>query len=112
MDCQACETRLLDLLYEELEGSEAEEAREHLRACDSCQSSYEQLGRVQRMATDLLPMEEPSADVTDRILAAARAKAGGRSDGSEQQDGEQRGLWASMPDWLRGLTIGPQVAMA
>jgi TolA-binding protein len=114
MDCATCEDRLIDLLYEELEPDQAEEARSHLAQCEACQSSYEGLADAHRLV-EAMPMEPAPASAHHAIMAAARAKAAGEATAgaaSRSQEDEHRGPAGAFLDWLRGLALGPQVAMA
>jgi len=49
------------------------EISEHLDSCDACRALYEMTEAVTR-SVQALPMESPSQETTDRILAAARAE--------------------------------------
>jgi len=114
MNCQNCDERLLDLLYGEIAGPEAEEARAHVRECASCGRSFAQLEAAHRLATQL-PEPEPPRALDARILAAARQKVGAepaRPRAARAGDSDTAGLWAGILRWLGGFAMGPQVAMA
>ncbi|MFW6067671.1 MAG: zf-HC2 domain-containing protein [Myxococcota bacterium] len=115
MNCEQCERQLLSLLEEDLPPDEAERTRAHLSECGSCRASLDRLEAGHRWAA-LLPMEEPDPSLDEPILQAARAKAGARAPSGDgaAPDGEDGGggRWTALVEWLRGLTLGPQVAMA
>jgi len=100
MNCEECETRLLDLLYEE-EGPGAVEAREHAEGCDSCKDALARLRTAQRLAAEL-PLVEPPAALDLPILEAARQKA----------EGQSESLWSAVLRWVGGAAMRPQFAMA
>ncbi len=73
---------LLDLVYGELEAERALEVERHAEACAECTRERAQLAGARRMVAPLAELEEPPAGFDDRILAAARAEASLRADGT------------------------------
>lgn len=125
MDCEACTDRLIDLLYEEIEGADAEAARAHLAACETCAGAFERLSKGHELA-NRLTLQEPPA-VLESVFAAARERAGRVSAKPEPvsqrviyapprevaaADHQDDGLWSSLVRWLGSFAMGPQVAMA
>lgn len=113
MNCSTANDRLLDLLYEELEGPEAEETRAHVDQCESCRASLKKLSLTQRLLS-VLPEEEPDRSLDAKILAAARQKVGAEPgrDEARRRDEEDGGLWGSILRWLTGFAASPQFVMA
>jgi hypothetical protein len=70
MDCDRFEATLIDELYEELDELTSAAAKRHVAGCSRCASLIGGLRATRRVA--VLPMVEPSIDLEDRILAAAR----------------------------------------
>ncbi len=70
MDCEKFEAHLMDELYEELDELTSAAARRHIAGCARCASLIGGLRATRRVA--VLPWVEPSVDLEDRILAAAR----------------------------------------
>jgi TolA-binding protein len=115
MSCDTCQEHLLDLLYDEVEGEDAEALRAHVDGCDECRASLEKLGMAQRLATELPMLEAPTA-VTAAIMDAARAKVGAATPAREEiqkkVEQDEEGLWARFLRWAGSFAMGPQVAMA
>ncbi|MFW6031339.1 MAG: zf-HC2 domain-containing protein, partial [Myxococcota bacterium] len=122
MNCEQCESQLLSFLEEELPPDEAERARVHVAGCESCRSSLERLRTGQRLAARM-PLESPDPDLDARVLEAARARAAERATTTAEASAPVEERPAETPDranedggtfidWLRGLTLGPQAAMA
>jgi len=117
MNCENCETQLLDLLYGELEATTAGQVRAHLDGCASCRAASEKLGSARRIVRQL-PLESPPARVHAAIMARAQAHVRGEvvvapprgkahAESEEPQSPVQRFM-----AWLGGFVLGPQVAMA
>ncbi len=73
---------LLDLAYGELSAARALEVERHVETCAECTRERAQLAATRRMAAPLAELEEPPPGFDDRILAAARAEASLRADGT------------------------------
>ncbi|MBI5488101.1 MAG: hypothetical protein HY905_12280 [Deltaproteobacteria bacterium] len=106
----ACEERKDDLvalaLGEPLEAREAA-LRSHLETCDGCKAYFAAMtGTVG--AVRALPVPEPSAALTERILAAARADA----DAAKASDGERAGMLERWLDTIRAVFRRPLLASA
>jgi hypothetical protein len=70
MDCERFEAALIDELYNELDELTSAAAKRHAAGCSRCASLLGGLRATRRVA--VLPLVEPSTDLEDRILAAAR----------------------------------------
>src|SRR5580698_6155565 len=70
MDCDRFEATLIDELYEELDELTSAAVKRHVAGCSRCASILGGLRATRRVA--VLPLVEPSVDLEDRILAAAR----------------------------------------
>jgi hypothetical protein len=70
MDCERFEAALIDELYDELDELTSAATKRHAAGCARCASLLGGLRATRRVAT--LPFIEPSMDLEDRILAAAR----------------------------------------
>src|SRR5579859_289952 len=70
MDCEKFETTLIDELYEELDELTSAAAKRHVAGCARCSALLGGLRATRRIA--VLPMVEPSADLEERILSAAK----------------------------------------
>jgi hypothetical protein len=70
MDCEKFEASLVDELYEELDELTSAAAKRHVAGCVRCASRLGGLRAARRVA--VLPRVEPSLDLEDRILSAAR----------------------------------------
>jgi hypothetical protein len=111
MSCEAHQDQLLSLAMEDGGApEEAAAAREHLQTCQACRDQLARLEAGYHLA-GRLPMEDPDPSMSDDIMAAARAKARGEAGAREARAPRSAGL-SSVLDWLRGVALGPQVAMA
>jgi len=117
MNCENCETQLLDLLYGELDATTVSQVRAHLDGCASCRAASEKLVSARRIVRQL-PLESPPARVHAAIMARAQAHVRGEvvaaaprgkahAESEEPQSPVQRFM-----AWLGGFVLGPQVAMA
>lgn len=70
MDCGKFESTLLDDLYGELDEVTSAAAKRHAAGCSRCASLATGLRATKQLSA--LPFVEPSADLEDRILAAAK----------------------------------------
>ncbi len=74
MDCTHCESVLLDLCYGELPPAQEREARAHILDCPTCRKALSRLEAGQ-VAARYLPDDQPSAELTQKILRAAESHA-------------------------------------
>ena len=72
MNCESCESLLLDLVYGEVDTATSARAREHLVGCASCRAASEKLESARRIVRQL-PMATPSAHVHAALVARADA---------------------------------------
>ncbi len=70
MDCEKFENNLIDELYGELDELTSAAMKRHAAGCSRCAGMLGGLRATRKVA--VLPMEEPSPELEDRILAAAR----------------------------------------
>jgi hypothetical protein len=70
MDCERFEATLIDELYGELDELTSAATKRHAAGCARCATLLGGLRATRRVA--VLPQVEPSADLEDRILAAAK----------------------------------------
>ncbi len=115
MNCESCESLLLDLVYGELDTTTSARAREHLVGCASCRAASEKLESARRIVRQL-PMATPPTDVHAALMARAQAHARGEvlvamPKRSAEREPEGGSLQRFM-SWLGGFVLGPQVAMA
>lgn len=71
MDCEKFDQVVMDALYGDLDEITAAALRRHVDACVRCSEAWNGLRSTREGAS--LPLEEPSADLESRILAAALA---------------------------------------
>ena len=69
MDCEKFDQVVMDALYGELDELTSAAVRRHVDACVRCSEAWNGLRSTREGAS--LPLEEPSADLESRILAAA-----------------------------------------
>ncbi len=101
MDCERFEAALIDELYGELDELTSAAAKRHAGGCARCASLLGGLRATRRVA--VLPLIEPSADLEDRILTAAR----------EAQRAVPSGHRISRAiSWAGSWAMRPQTAMA
>src|SRR5688572_6580081 len=108
MNCEAVTDRLIDLLDEELDETEAAEARAHLASCESCAAAFDRVSAGNELAS-FMKMDEPPASVRSAVLAAARDRAMERTSRPESKEQPARaaareaedegGLWSSFVKW-------------
>ena len=101
MDCQKFDHVVIDALYEELDELTYAALRRHVEACSRCGEIWNGL-RATRDAVSL-PIEEPSADLEARILAAV-------SSAQERTPWPRKALRALA--WAGSHAMRPQLAMA
>ncbi|HRI68073.1 MAG TPA: zf-HC2 domain-containing protein [Polyangium sp.] len=71
MDCEKFDQVVMDALYGELDELNAAAVRRHVDTCARCSEAWNGLRSTREGAS--LPLEEPSANLESRILAAALA---------------------------------------
>jgi hypothetical protein len=69
MDCEKFDQYVLDALYDELDELTRTALERHMAGCARCAGAYASLRATREAA--VLPLEEPSADLEQRILDAA-----------------------------------------
>lgn len=70
MDCEKFESSMIDELYGELDELTSASVKRHVAGCARCASLFGGLRATRRVA--VLPLAEPTSDLEDRILEAAR----------------------------------------
>lgn len=101
MDCQKFDHVVIDALYDELDELTYAALRRHVEACSRCGEVWNGL-RATRDAVSL-PIEEPSADLEQRILTAV-------SRAQERTPWHRKALRALA--WAGSHAMRPQLAMA
>lgn len=101
MDCEKFEQHLMDALYEELDELLYADFRRHLESCSRCASTFSGLRATRDVG--VLPLEEPRADLEQRILAAAL---------TAQQKTPWHRKALRMLAWAGSHAMRPQLAMA
>jgi Putative zinc-finger len=71
MDCEKFETHVIDALYDELDEVTHAAMKRHMDGCSRCSSLMTGLRATREVG--VLPIEEPSDDLEERILASAAA---------------------------------------
>ena len=71
MDCEKFETHVIDALYDELDEVTHAAMKRHMDGCSRCASVMSGLRATREVG--VLPIEEPSDDLEERILEAATA---------------------------------------
>jgi TolA-binding protein len=74
--CEEFNESVVDLLYGEISGSEADDLREHAAGCPACRETLEGLLLTRRLAAELPPVEAPEAGREQLLEMARRAAAG------------------------------------
>jgi len=111
-DCVATREQLLDLLYDELEADEATALRAAAQACEGCADHLARLEQGLALAA-ALPVEEPSANFDQRVMAAVHQELAKVGHGpTPAVEAKADGSLASLVRRLRDFVAGPQVAMA
>ena len=115
MNCESCQSLLLDLVYGELDTTMSARAREHLVGCASCRAASEKLESARRIVRQL-PMAAPPPHVHASLMARAQAHARGEVVVAQPKRSPDRepdgGSLQRFMSWLGGFVLGPQVAMA
>jgi len=119
MDCDSCNDRLLDFLYEELDETGMSTVREHLQRCVSCTESCERLAATRRVVASLRLVDAPAPGPTLRAALQAqtsppnlRLVAGPAASIAPEPPGPPRGRF---PRWMQRVgevAMRRQVAMA
>ncbi len=123
MDCELCEKKLVDLLYDELDESAAAETRAHLESCEPCRLAMGklELGRAFARRLELAPAPSLSG-----VLAAAREQAAANRALRDRVEGDAATPPAVAPReqepsggavgrflrWLGAVAMGPQLGVA
>lgn len=124
MDCERCESLLLEYVSGELPENDAAEMRAALEVCEHCRHAHEKLERGRALASEL-PLMDPPPAIFATVMRAAEARAlelraeataarapepapVERAPVRDEEDGPLEGVWK----WLAGLLHGPQFAMA
>ncbi len=111
MNCENCQTALLDLVYNDLEESLEVEAREHLERCESCRASYQKLSQAVSLAVQL-PQLEPSERVSEAIRSAAYRKHAISPQRTTVAKTSIQDNLRRLVDFVGHFAMGRQVAMA
>jgi hypothetical protein len=130
MDCETCTDKLIDLLYDDVEESEAVRLRGHIDGCEACHGAWSRL-RAGYAFAQRLPLAEAPRGVEATVMAAAQQRSASRPSleaveaaepaaeveartpvASREPPPEDEGLLPGLLRWLGGLAMGPQVAMA
>jgi anti-sigma factor RsiW len=106
MQCNDISELMMDYLYQELDGSQAEAFRSHLVGCNRCNAELEAFQRT-RTAMRELPEAEPSQAVTARLLHEAAKRAP-----RPAQEEESGGLLSWFAGLFRPLVAHPGWAAA
>jgi hypothetical protein len=101
MDCEKFEQHLMDALYDELDELTHAAFKRHMDGCSRCSSTFAGLRATRDVG--VLPLEEPSAGLEDRILAAALA--------AQQKTPWHRKALRVLA-WAGSHAMRPQLAMA
>lgn len=101
MDCEKFDQVVMDALYGELDELTAAALRRHVDACVRCSEAWNGLRSTREGAS--LPLEEPSADLESRILAAALA--------AQRKTPWHRQVLRALA-WAGSHAMRPQFAMA
>lgn len=123
MDCERCESLLIDYVSGELGDAETAELRAALEVCEHCRLTLAKLERGRALAAQL-PTVEPPPAILAAVMRAAEARAAelareheaarpperapAPKRAIEEEGGPLEGVWR----WLAGLLHGPQFAMA
>jgi hypothetical protein len=101
MDCEKFEQYLMDALYDELDELTHAAFKRHMDGCSRCASTFSGLRATRDVG--VLPLQEPSPGLEDRILAASLAA-------------QQRTPWhrkaLRVLAWAGSHAMRPQLAMA
>ncbi|MBI4705489.1 MAG: zf-HC2 domain-containing protein [Deltaproteobacteria bacterium] len=101
MDCERFEQHLMDQVFAEIDEVTGAAMKRHAESCARCRSIESGLRATVRVG--VLPLEEPSDDLEERILEAARA--------AERATAWPRRLLRGL-SWAGSHAMRPQLAMA
>lgn len=101
MDCEKFDQHLMDALYDELDELTHAAFKRHMDGCSRCSSTFAGLRATRDVG--VLPLEEPSAGLEDRIFAAALA--------AQQKTPWHRKALRVLA-WAGSHAMRPQLAMA
>jgi hypothetical protein len=76
VDCEKIKIHMLSLLTEELAPDERKEVLNHMEGCTQCRNEMEEMGKTWKLM-DRWKIEEPSAMVKSRLMAAAQEELQG-----------------------------------
>ena len=112
MDCDRHQQALIELACGEVPDATHEAARSHAESCSACGALRVRLDRGATLAR-ALPMAEPSAAVTERIMQQARAHAGAVSAMHPTRVKPAPLSWGDrVREFLSQFAMGRQFAMA
>jgi hypothetical protein len=101
MDCEKFDEHVIDALYGELDELTAAALRRHVESCSRCAAIFANLKSARDVST--LPLEEPPADLEERILTAERAV---------QRSAPWHKKLMRAAAWAGSHAMRPQLAMA
>ncbi len=101
MDCEKFDSHVIDALYDELDEVTTAAMKRHADTCARCAGVLSGLRATREVG--VLPIEEPSDDLEDRILAAAAA--------AQQKAPWHRKVVRAIA-WAGSHAMRPQLAMA
>ncbi len=117
LPCDQVQALLVELVCGELPSDLKAAVRAHTQTCAVCEAEADQLERVLGLAS-ALPMAEPSAAVSERVMLAARDALAARTEKAhsplrpahvaEADDKRQTTWWGRLTAWA----FSPQIAMA
>lgn len=101
MDCEKFDSHVIDALYDELDELTFAALKRHTEGCSRCAGIYSGLRATREVG--ILPIEEPSADLEDKILTAAFA--------AQKKTAWHRKVLRGLA-WAGSHAMRPQLAMA
>ncbi|MBW2525825.1 MAG: zf-HC2 domain-containing protein [Deltaproteobacteria bacterium] len=101
MNCETFDLHLMDALYDELDEVTTAAMKQHAESCARCASI--ETGMRATLEVGVLPLEQPSDDLEDRILAAAEA--------AQRRAPWHRKVMLGL-SWAGSHAMRPQLAMA
>ncbi len=112
MAAKHCEELLLDLAYGELSSTVEAEARAHLAVCPQCAAVLKRIEGGLQLARRL-PLEDPPASLSHRLMEAARASAHASTENAVRTETRPSvAPWHAVAEWLRRFPMVRQVQMA
>src|SRR4026209_95778 len=101
MDCEKFDSHVIDELYDELDEVTHAAMKRHMESCARCSGVLSGLRATREVG--ILPLVEPSEDLEERVLEAARA--------AERKVPWQRRAMRAIA-WAGSHAMRPQLAMA